>query len=300
MSDTPSCRLCGSADSQTLRAEHVFGGAPHHRCWECPHCEVVYLHPAPTPEEDAHFYAREFEKFMQDRSGSDRDWSNAERHVRTNQDQVKRRWRFLEPYLKPGRELLEIGCSSGFMLQAFREAGLRTCGVEPSGTFLEYVRGQDFEVYENLDNVPADRQFDLVVSFFVFEHMRDPREYVRQQLARLRPGGVLVAEMPCVLDPLTSVYTIPAFERFYWCIPHHFHHSPRSLEVVLQDLPVTWRVEPDQRYDLSNHMVWMTEGRPGGQGRFNHLFSAETLESYKRDLIKAWRCDTIFLFVEKP
>lgn len=298
MSHPSACRLCGAAAGQTLRASHVFGGTPDHSCWECAVCQVVYLHPAPSPEEDARFYAREFEKFMQDRSGSDRDWSNAERHVKTNQDQVARRWPFLAPYLKPGLELLEIGCSSGFMLDAFRDAGLLACGVEPSGTFLDYVRERGFEVFESLEAVPAERRFDLIVSFFVLEHMRDPREFIRLQLSRLRPGGVLIAEMPCVLDPLTSVYSIEAFERFYWCIPHHFYHSPKSLEVVMQGLPARWKVAPDQRYDLSNHIVWMTEGKPGGQGRFNDLFSPETLASYKRDLIQAWRCDTVFLFAE--
>ena len=84
---------------------------------------------------------------MSTRVGDQRDWSNADRHKSTNQDQVLRRMPFLEDYLKPKIDLLEIGCSSGFMLDAFREKNINCYGVEPSGEFNEYLNKQGYEVY---------------------------------------------------------------------------------------------------------------------------------------------------------
>ena len=46
------------------------------------------------------FYLKEFEAFMSSRVGDHRDWSNAEKHKNTNQDQVARRMPFLKNYLK--------------------------------------------------------------------------------------------------------------------------------------------------------------------------------------------------------
>ena len=43
---------------------------------------------------------------------------------------------------------------------------------------------------------------------------------------------------------------------------------------------------------MSNHIHWMTSGRPGGQGKFDEFFSEELTEKYKEDLKAKWVCDT--------
>lgn len=299
--NAPACRLCGAGgDTQSVRAPSVFGGTDAHKFWECAPCGAIYLFPFLSQEEEQRFYAREFEKFMASRSGTERDWSNAERHVATNQDQLKRRWRFLEPHVATGKSVLEIGCSSGFMLDAFRAAGMTCAGVEPSNIFIDYLRNKNFEAFATLDELEAvnpPRQFDLITHFFVLEHIADPYAFFRRQMALLKPGGVIVAEVPSATDPLTSLYAIPAFERFYWSIAHHYYYTPRSLSAVLGKLGLRYRLLPEQRYDLSNHIVWMTEGKPGGQNRFSEVFTPALSEKYKEDLKAAWKCDTIMLEV---
>ena len=299
-SKTPACRLCGAdASRQSVRAPHVFGGSETHKFWECAACGGIYLFPFLTQEEEQRFYAKEFEKFMATRSGAERDWSDAERHIATNQDQLKRRWRFLAPHFAAGKSVLEIGCSSGFMLDAFRAAGMTCVGVEPSNVFIDYLRNKDVAVFTSLDELEAGapRQFDLITHFFVLEHIADPYAFFRRQMALLKPGGVIVAEVPSATDPLTSLYSIPAFERFYWSIAHHYYYTPRSLSAVLDKLGLRYRLLPEQRYDLSNHIVWMTEGKPGGQNRFKEVFTPALVDKYREDLKTAWQCDTIILEV---
>jgi SAM-dependent methyltransferase len=298
---TPVCRICGAGQHQHIRADHVFGGRQEHNFWHCGICEAVYLFPVPSEQEEARFYADEFEKFMAGRSGGERDWTGARQHVATNQDQVERRLPFLSPFLKQGKCLLEIGCSSGFMLQAFRERGVHCTGVEPSGVFFDFLCDEGYEVYRSIEEVEGDaaHRFDLIVNFFVLEHIRNPYDFITRSLALLRDNGTFIAEIPCVNDPLTSVYNIPAFEKFYWSIAHHYYYSPKSLAFVLERLGVEYEMFPEQRYDLSNHIVWMTEGKPGGQGKYSHIFSRELNERYKADLKKSWNCDTIFLIINK-
>jgi len=297
-----SCRLCGaSRESQIIRADTVFGGKAKHNFWQCRNCDAVYLYPVLSIEEETYFYKKEFEKFMSSRSGKERDWSNAEAHIQTNQDQVSRRWKFLSPFLEPGMDILEIGCSSGFMLDAFRKEGLHCVGVEPSGGFIEFLYSNGYESYQTLELLKKSHSglFDLVVHFFVFEHIRDPFQFLEENLNLLEPGGKIIAEIPCVNDPLTSLYTIPAFEKFYWSIAHHFYYSPKSLKYVLDKLDLKYEMIPEQRYDLSNHITWLMEGKPGGQGRFSHVFSQQLIEQYKKDLKKKWLCDTIFVVIDK-
>ena len=292
------CRLCNvDGDSQTIRADYVFGGEQKHNFWQCAECNAIYLYPPLTKAEEKHFYKKEFEKYMSTRVGDHRDWSNAEKHVQSNQDQAERRWKFIEPHIFDGMNILEIGCSSGFMLNKFKENNINIVGVEPSGEFLEFVRNNGFEVYKDLEEVKG--KFDLICHFFVFEHIADPFDFLNKQLSMLNENGVIIAEIPSATDPLTSVYDIKAFEKFYWSIAHHYYYTPESLKYILDKMQLTYELIPEQRYDLSNHINWMMKGKPGGQSRFNHIFSNALVEKYMKDLKDHWLCDTIFLKIYK-
>jgi SAM-dependent methyltransferase len=297
-----NCRICNADKSnQSIRAEFVYGGEKKHKFWHCSKCDTTYLFPAPSIEEEAQFYKMEFENFMSNRSGKDRDWSNAKAHVASNQDQVKRRGEFLSPYLKKNLNLLELGCSSGFMLDAFTNKGLKCTGIEPSGEFTEFLKSRGYSVYDSLESLKRKTpnvRFDIIIHFFLFEHIRDPFSFLRDTFSLLNPNGVMIAEIPCINDPLTSLYDIPAFERFYWSIAHHYYYSPKSLSYILDKLDLNYELIPEQRYDLSNHIHWATKGEPGGQDRFNHIFSDQLNEKYKKDLKDKWTCDTIFLIIK--
>lgn len=297
----PVCRICNADESlQSICGEYVYGSHGEHKFWRCSKCDIVYLYPVPTKEEDDYFYKYEFTKFAAKRSCLERDWSNAENHVRTSQDHVRRRWKFLEPYLHPGMDLLEIGCSSGFMLNAYRDAGLNCVGIEPSGEFLEFLAKQKHLAYKNLEDLRREmpgKKFDIINHFFVLEHIRDPFEFMKETLAFLKYDGKLIAEVPCVTDPLIELYNIPMFKKFYWSIAHHYYYSPKSLAYILDVLDLNYELFPEQRYDLSNHITWMIDGVPGGQGKFNNIFSEELIQIYQRDLKKHWLCDTIILIV---
>lgn len=296
----PICRICNCDKEQVLRADHVFGGRDEHDFWECSNCSVIYLYPYLSEEEEKHFYKKEFEKFMSSRVGDHRDWSNAQKHIDSNQDQVQRRWSFLDRYMEEGKDLLEIGCSSGFMMDAFRNAGLNCYGVEPSGEFLEFLKDNGHIAYESLAELELNEsnRFDIITHFFVFEHIANPLEFLETTYNLLKDGGVIIAEIPSSTDILTSVYSIPAFENFYWSIAHHYYYNPKSLEYILNKLGYRYEILPEQRYDLSNHMTWMMDGKPGGQNRFD-IFSQTTLESYKNDLKNNWVCDTVILKIFK-
>jgi len=294
------CRLCGdSAASQVVRASNVFGGKPEHNFWQCESCDAIYLYPIISEEDEKKFYLQEFESFMSSRVGDHRDWTNAEKHKKTNHDQVNRRIPFIEEYLKPDINLLEIGCSTGFMLDAFKEQGANCVGVEPSGAFNEYLIKQGYEIYSNLDSIEKNRKFDVITHFFVFEHIRNPFDFLTTTFSMLNDGGVIICEIPCANDPLTSVYNIDAFESFYWSVAHHYYYTTKSLNFVLKKLGYRYKLIPEQRYDLSNHMTWMMEGKPGGQGKYSNFLGQDLVDAYRQRMVDTWHCDSVFLYIWK-
>ena len=79
------CRICGCGNEfQSVKADFVYE-EEFHKFYECGKCDAIYLDPPLSDEEEAFFYKKEFEKFMSSRAGSDYDWTNAEKHIDSNQ-----------------------------------------------------------------------------------------------------------------------------------------------------------------------------------------------------------------------
>lgn len=298
------CPLCGlSQTAPTVIADKVFGGRDEQHFYLCPQCGVAYLYPPLTDDEERDFYRNEFEKFMGKRAGGEQDWSGPEKHIDSNRKQYERRLPFFADLRNPGKRVLEIGCSSGFMLFPLVEVGMDVAGVEPSGVFSEYLQQRGIKVYEDISQIAeepgAEASFDTILHFFVLEHIRQPIEFLNSALRLLRPGGTMVFEVPSRTDPLATIYNIPAFQDFYWSVAHHYYFDPVSLRYVLDKLGESYEIIPEQRYDLSNHMVWALEGRPGGQGRYKDLFTEELQTAYLESMRRTGHMDTMFVRINK-
>lgn len=297
----PLC--CAGREKQNVVTPHVYGDTNHSRAFfHCLGCDVRYQYPTLTPTEEAKFYTAEFEKFMLGRSGTEGGWQGAESHIRSNEVTRLRRMKYLSPRLVSSASILEVGCSSGFMLYPLKDAGHSCVGIEPSGVFSDYVRHKGITVYSSLEELTtADSvsKFDIVQHFFVLEHIVKPQAFLESQLALVKPGGKIIFEIPNAADPLFSIYDNPSFERFYWSIAHPWYFSEASLRYLLDKLDHPYEIFFDQRYDLSNHMIWARDGKPGGAGRFTNSLGHELEEFYKQTLIQRRLCDTLIAVITK-
>jgi SAM-dependent methyltransferase len=282
---------------------HVYGDKDCKRAfYHCEKCDVRYQHPGLTENEEKCFYASEFESFMSDRSGETGGWRRAEEHIIANEKTRLRRMEYINPFLIHKSSILEVGCSSGFMLWPLKKLGHQCTGVEPSGLFKEFLRKNTIDVYTSIDNIlnsNLENRYDLILHFFVLEHISDPIPFLNAQLELLKPGGKVIFEIPNVADPLLSIYDIPAFERFYWSIAHPWYFSEDSLHYLIKQLGCSYEILRDQRYDLSNHMIWARDGKPGGLEYFTDKLGANIENDYKLALIKNGKCDTLIGILNK-
>ncbi len=299
------CPLCNAGrEAQSVVTPHVYGnGLGRSRAFfHCADCDVRYQYPGLTSEEETRFYAAEFEGFMAGRSGSNGGWHKAEEHIVVNEPTRQRRMKYLDAHLTVGSNLLEVGCSSGFMLFPLTQSGWDCKGIEPSGVFSEFVKSRGLTVYDSLaqfQELEPNTLFDVILHFFVLEHITDPIAFLKTQLMLLKPGGKIIFEIPNAADPLYSVFDIAAFERFYWSVAHPWYFSEGSVHFLLKQLGQPYEILRDQRYDLSNHMVWARDGKPGGMGRFTETLGLELEESYKQALIRIGKCDTLVGIITK-
>ena len=93
----------------------------------------------------------------------------------------------------PSARVLNAGCGNGRRyVPVFENAVVVGLDVEPGAS--EYVDERlvgDIETYDF-----GQREFDAVYCWDVLEHVRDPSRALRNLVATLRPGGVLIVGLP--------------------------------------------------------------------------------------------------------
>ena len=105
----------------------------------------------------------------------------------------------IERFARPPGRLLDFGCGWGFFLGVAQERGWEAYGLEPMPGQAVHARAKfGAAVVADVlceDTFPAGT-FDVVTAFQVFEHVPNPADVLKKLKPALRPGGVILIEVP--------------------------------------------------------------------------------------------------------
>jgi SAM-dependent methyltransferase len=129
--------------------------------------------------------------------------------------------------------ILEIGCSTGGLLEALQAAGYtRVVGLDPSPvcTRLARERCSAATITGSLSDLgPEMGPFDLVILGSVLEHLRDMEAAMASLKTLLSPQGHLYLEVPDASR--FAEHVLAPFQEF--SLEHITYFSPRSLRNLL-------------------------------------------------------------------
>jgi SAM-dependent methyltransferase len=124
----------------------------------------------------------------------------------------------LEAERGPGTTVLEAGCGR-FKHFAYPET-MAIAGLDISADQLERNTFAQEKFLGDVQTFKLDRQFDVVVSIFVLEHLEDPATALANMLAWTKPGGLLILAVP---NALSLKGLVTKFTPFW------FHHLAYKL-----------------------------------------------------------------------
>jgi len=178
-----------------------------------------YVWPRPAPEELDALYGEDY--YASDKPAY---FEKTERELGYWDGVWTLRRRVLEEALGEGpHAILDVGCAGGFLLDAFRRAGWRVRGVEPSRRAVAYARerfGLDL-FCGPLERYPAGEPVDAIHASQLLEHVLDPADFAARMAALLRPGGVVFVEVPNEFNVLQTVLAGRLDKPPWWVVPRH-------------------------------------------------------------------------------
>jgi len=91
----------------------------------------------------------------------------------------------------PDSSVLDIGCGHGELLRLLKDKGFEGFGVDPRPEFCEFATP-----WPSLDDIPEGKTFNVITMIHMLEHLVNPIEYLEEIRKFLKPGGLLVIEVP--------------------------------------------------------------------------------------------------------
>lgn len=197
-----------------------------------------------------------------------------------------------------GRKVLDFGCGSGGFLHLIKDIASDVSGVELDRRLNSTLNSEGIKCFDDISNLEGT--FDVITLFHVVEHLINPVDILKQLEKHLSTNGIIIIEVPNADDALLSLYDSKPFADFTYWSCHVYLFNSATLERMLKKAGYKVKfVKQIQRYPLSNHLFWLSQGKPGGHEYFNFLDNQNLNEAYELALASVGKCDTLIAEVMK-
>lgn len=215
-----SCPICGSED---VIFEREIGD-----CRVCTHKFRQYV----PKEIKEHYFDKKY-------------WDNDKNRQGINSVKMSEEWtrwvsarlKILESFDLLGHDdpskvhVLEFGCAEGMLLYALKQKGYQVMGNDVCAIADESMKELGIEISKAPieEFASGDYKFDLIMSFHVIEHIRDPFSVMKNLSNMLKPGGVLLMHVPVDDQELSNMDHFHFFtNESCMCLMKQFTEDIRS------------------------------------------------------------------------
>ncbi len=220
------CPICKSSNMSVLHTFEPF------KVVSCRNCRLIYLNP--RLKESDMMRAYQANEYFSDSGNSGYqyvDYISQEESMRMT---FRRFLAELKKHDIASGRLLELGCGYGYFLDEAKHFFSYLAGTELSqeaGDYARKISGADVYIGD-LSSLPDElREFNLIVTINVIEHIYNPAEFILSLKKRLKEGGRIIIATP---DIGSIWYKIMQRRWSSFKIPEHVvYYSKSTLTSLL-------------------------------------------------------------------
>lgn len=224
-----ACALCGAQKYVPVYRDRVRGFEQQFIIVRCAQCGLLRVASQPTPDEIARYYESYESRFIGARVRSPQEM---ERLARRDADEIERLLSVL-CFGDPTPRVLDIGCGQGHLVAECARRGWGAWGAEVSqrraASLRSRIPGAQFIAGSLPELHLPQGYFDVVMMKHVLEHVAQPARALDVVRRGLRPGGVLLCEVPDVGYLRIRLRRRPMVNQL-----HLWHFTPRTLRRILE------------------------------------------------------------------
>lgn len=217
------CPLCGGRASFHYNIERFDPPLSIYRCESCG-LEMQ----RPLPENYDSYYDEGYYSGRSDYSYQDeRESLPYHRHV------WNARLKNIARYIKPPARLLDVGCAFGGFVEAARDFGYESAGLDVSPFAAEEGKKRGLDLHQGRweRGIFPDNSFDIVTMIEVVEHLFDPQEAFGALHDMIRPGGLAIIQTA----NFEGMQARRAGSDYHYYLPGHLHYySKKNLQMALR------------------------------------------------------------------
>lgn len=278
-----NCYLCGSSNPNRRKGQ--VRDNKNLEILECAKCGLVYLSSLDHIQDS----------FYEDSGMHGAERISIEEWLKGTEWDDKRRFDMVKAML-PNKRLLDFGCGAAGFLEHAKKLASDVTGIELETRVRDYWAGR-INIVPNIESTGGG--YDLITAFHVIEHLPDPRSMLESLAQQMQLNGRMIVEVPSAEDALLTLYDCDAFQRFTYWSQHLFLFNAKTLEILARQAGLrVVALQHYQRYSLSNHLHWLSRGKPGGHELWAFLDTPELASAYTATLAALGKTDTLIAHLE--
>ena len=150
---------------------------------------------------------------------------------------ISNKLKLINSFKTTDKNLLDVGCGTGYFLLICKNNGWKVTGVEPNAkakiSAENKLNGKSAsEIKSEINQLKSEAQFDVITLWHVLEHVPNLEAYISTLKKLLKPDGVLIVAVPNFKS-----YDAHHYKQFWaaFDVPRHlWHFSKKSIQLLFE------------------------------------------------------------------
>lgn len=187
---------------------------------ECTECQFVFTNPVPS--DPGRYY--DTEEYLSHTAEKQDFLTRIYKVVRKINIQKKYK---LVDINTDGKDILDIGCGTGELLNHFKKKGWETLGIEPNKSARQFANEKHNLIVKDVEylNSLKDKSYDAITMWHVLEHVPDLNERMVEIRRICKDDGTMFIALPNLNSPDSRHY------GKFWAgldVPRHLYHFTKE------------------------------------------------------------------------